>query len=55
MEREVKDKVTSQPGYANAYVVFSILEIWMMTEQVCVGRRAISVYTLITKLLRTTQ
>jgi hypothetical protein len=52
MEREVKDKVTSQPGHANAY---NILEIWNMTEQVCVGRGTISVYTLITKLLRTTQ
>jgi hypothetical protein len=38
MEREFKDKVTSQPGYANAYVAFNILEIWNMTEQVCVGR-----------------
>jgi hypothetical protein len=47
-------KVTSQPRYANAYVAFNILEIWNMTEQVCVGRGAISVHTLIIKLFRTT-
>jgi hypothetical protein len=48
MERELKDKVTSQPGYQNTYVAYDIHAIWNMTEQVCVGRGAISVYALIT-------
>jgi hypothetical protein len=55
MEREVKDKVTSQQEYQNAYVAYNIHVIWNMTEQICVGRGAISVYALITKLLKTTQ
>jgi hypothetical protein len=55
MEREVKDKVTSQPGYQNAYVAYDIHAIWNMTEQVCVECGAISVYALITKLPRTTE
>jgi hypothetical protein len=55
MEREVKDKVTSQPGYQNAYVAYGIHAIWNMTKEVCVERGAISVYALIRKLLRTSQ
>jgi len=55
MEREVKDKIQSSPDYEEAYAAFDILTIWQLTEQVCVGRGAVSIYELTTKLLKLKQ
>jgi len=55
MEREVKDKVQSSEEYEEAYATFDVLTIWQLTEQVCVGRSAVSVYAMTAKLLKLKQ
>jgi hypothetical protein len=55
MDREVTNKVQASNGYEAAFAAFNVFAIWQMTEQVCVGRGAVSVYTLITTLLKMKQ
>ena len=55
MDKDVKDSLVTSPGYQAAYNQFDIHEIWNLTEQVVVGRGAISVYSLVTRLLKHTQ
>jgi hypothetical protein len=52
IDKEVKDSLMTSPEYQNAYDAFDLLTIWRLTEQVVMGRRAISVYTLITRILK---
>ena len=42
MDTDVKDSLVNSAGYQAAYNAFDIHEIWNLTEQVVVGRGAIS-------------
>ena len=55
MDKEVKDSLVTSAGYQVAYNAFHIHEIWNLTVQVVVGRGAISVYSLVTRLLKHAQ
>ena len=55
MDKDVKDSLTTSPGYQGFYDRFDVLEIWNLTQQVVLGRGAISVYTLIVRLLKHAQ
>jgi len=55
MDKDVKDALTTSPGYQEFYDEFNLLEIWNLTQQVVLGRGAISVYALIVRLLKHTQ
>jgi hypothetical protein len=55
MDKEVKESLTTAPGYQDAYNAFDLLRIYNMTEQVVLGRGAISVYALIIRLLKSSQ
>jgi hypothetical protein len=50
MERDVKDKVQASVGYVEAYHTHDVLAVWLITEQVCVGRGAVSIYVLTARL-----
>jgi len=52
MDKEVKDSLITSAGYDEAYARFDIMTIWNLTEQVVTGRGAISVYSLIVRLLK---
>jgi len=54
-DKEIKDSLTTSDGYQQAHDTFDLLAIWQMVEQVVVGRGAISVYSLIVRLLRCKQ
>lgn len=51
MEKDIRDKVEAQQGFANAYRDANLLALWQMTEQVVQGRGAISIYSVTTKFL----
>ena len=55
MHKDVKDSLLTSAGYQAAYNAFDLHTIWNLTEQVVVGRGAISVYSLVTRLLKYTQ
>ena len=55
MDKDITTSLMAAPGYQAAYDAFNILELWRMTEQVVVGRGAISAYTLIARLLKLKQ
>lgn len=55
MDKEVKNSLTTSPGYRDAYDHFDLLRIYNMTEQVVLGRGAISIYSLIVRLLKCKQ
>jgi hypothetical protein len=56
MDRDVKDRVQSSPGYEEAYQTFNVLTIWLITEQVAaVSRGAVSAYAITSRLLRLKQ
>ena len=55
IDKDVKDALTTSPGYQEFYDEFNLLEIWNLTQQVVLGRGAISVYALIVRLLKHTQ
>ena len=55
MDKDVKDSLTTSEGYREMYDTFDILGIWNLTEQVVMGRGAVSVYSLIVRLLRCNQ
>lgn len=51
MDKEVKDAVMSCNEYAPLYTAYDILGLFNLTEQTIVGRGAISIYTVVAKLL----
>lgn len=51
----VKSAMTTSPGYAAMFDAYDIHGLWRLTEQVCLGTGAISVYTLIARLLQLNQ
>ena len=55
MDKEVKNALTTTEGYQQLYDTFDILGIWNMTEQTVMGRGAISVYTVVVRLLKCMQ
>ena len=55
MDKNVKDSLTTTPGYQGFYDRFDVLEIWNLSQQVVLERGAISVYTLIVRLLKHAQ
>jgi len=50
-DKEVRSTLVTSPGYDQIYRNYDILRLWNLTEQVCMGRGAISVYTLVVRLL----
>ena len=55
MDKDVRDALMTSAGYQAFYDAFDILGMWRLTEQVVLGRGAISVYSLVVRLLRYTQ
>jgi hypothetical protein len=55
MEREVRDKVESQPDFRAAMNAGDLFRVWELTEEVVRGRGAISVYTIAFRLLKLKQ
>ena len=55
MDKDVKDSLVTSAGYQAVYNAFDIVAIWNLTEQVVVGRGAMSVFALVTRLLKHTQ
>ena len=55
IDKDVKDCLVTSAGYRAAYDAFNMLAIWDVTDQVFVGRGAISVYSLVTRLLKHTR
>jgi hypothetical protein len=51
----VKSTLTTSPGYQALFDACDIHGLWHLTEQVCVGRGAVTTYALIAKLLNTRQ
>ena len=51
----VKSALTTSPGYQQLFDTFDIHGLWNLTEQVCLGRGAISVYAVIVRLLHLRQ
>jgi len=52
---EVKSALTTSPGYQQLFDNYDILGMWQLTEQVCLGRGAISVYTMVVRTLKLKQ
>ena len=50
-DKEMKDSLTTHPDYKGFYQTYNLLGIWNLAEEVAVGRGAISIYSLITRLL----
>ena len=55
MGKEVYDEISNDPEYDKIMKDFDLLKLWNLMEQVCVGRGAVSVYTVITRLLKLKQ
>jgi hypothetical protein len=55
MDKEVYDEISNDQTYDAIMQSFDLLKLWNLMEQVCVGRGAVSVYTVITRLLRLKQ
>lgn len=51
----VKTALTTSPGYQQYFDSYDIHGMWMLTEQVCMGRGAISIYSIIVRLLQLKQ
>jgi hypothetical protein len=54
-DKDVTSGLTTSAEYAGFYSNFDILGIFQLTEQVCMGRGAVSVYASIVRLLQTKQ
>ena len=50
MDREIKSKVEAHPQYSKAMSELDLLQLWQITEEVCVGRGSVSIYQLISRL-----
>jgi hypothetical protein len=55
MDREVKDKVKAEGTFQELYDRFDVLGIWNLTQQVVIGVGSMSVYNVISRLLRLKQ
>jgi hypothetical protein len=55
MDKEIREKIQNAEGYNDAYEQFDLLRIWQMTEQVVIGRGAISIYAITAKLVKLKQ
>lgn len=52
MDREVKSKVDE---FGNAMSTYNLLSLWRITEEVCVGRGAVSIHLSVNILFSTSQ
>ena len=55
MDKEVKTKVMTSEGYQEAATAFDVLTIWNLTENVILGRGAISIFALTSRLINLKQ
>jgi hypothetical protein len=55
MDKEVYDEVSNDQEYDKIMQDFDLLKLWNLMEQVCVGRGAVSIYSVITRLLKLKQ
>jgi hypothetical protein len=44
MDREVKSKVEAHHEFSNAMSTYNLLSLWRISEEVSVGRGAVSIY-----------
>ena len=50
MEKEVRIQAESQAGFNEAITTNNLLQVWNLTSAVCLGRGAVSIYNVTTKL-----
>jgi hypothetical protein len=55
MDKDVKTSVTASRDYQSMLQKFDLLGIWKLTEQVAIGRGAVSVYAQLVKLIQMRQ
>jgi len=55
MDKVVFDEVSNDQNYRQMIRDFDLLGLWNLIEEVCVGRGAVSVYSVITRLLKLKQ
>jgi hypothetical protein len=55
MDREVKDRVKAHADYANAFNNYNIFTMWNIARQVALGQGSVSVYAMVTRILKLKQ